>query len=78
MVNDKKKLGVAAILDEKNDIMMKTSAKPQVSDLIGQRLRTFYQDVAKEPIPDRFIDLLKKLEAASSGKKSKKTQFPID
>lgn len=35
---------------------------PGMADLIGQRLRSFYDDAAKQPIPDRFLDLLKKLE----------------
>jgi Anti-sigma factor NepR len=70
MVDDKKKLNKAPIVQEKNERMIKTSAKPQVSDLIGQRLRNYYQEVASEPIPDRFMDLLNQLDAASAKKKS--------
>lgn len=70
MVDDKKKLNRAPIVQEKNERMIKTSAKPQVSDLIGQRLRNYYQEVASEPIPDRFMDLLNQLDAASAKKKS--------
>ena len=40
-----------------------------VSDFIGQRLRKYYDEVAKQPIPDRFIDLLDRLEAKASPKK---------
>ena len=71
MVDDKKKVNKAPIVDEKNERMIKTSAKPQVSDLIGQRLRNYYEEVASEPIPDRFMDLLNQLDAASSAKKTK-------
>ncbi len=70
MVDEKKKLNKAPIVQEKNERMIKTSAKPQVSDLIGQRLRNYYQEVASEPIPDRFMDLLNQLDAASAKKKS--------
>ena len=45
------------------------SSKPEVSDLIGQRLKKFYNEVAQQPVPDRFLDLLSQLEAASSEKK---------
>jgi hypothetical protein len=43
-------------------------ARPQkpprvrVYGMIGQRLREFYDEVASEPVPDRFNDLLEKLE----------------
>ena len=69
MVDDKKKIDKAPIVNE-NERMIKTSAKPQVSDLIGQRLRNYYEEVANEPIPDRFMDLLNQLDAASAAKKS--------
>lgn len=70
MVDDKKKVIKAPIVNEKNERMIKTSAKPQVSDLIGQRLRNYYEEVASEPIPDRFMDLLNQLDAASAAKKT--------
>lgn len=70
MVDDKKKAKKTPIVNEKNERMIKTSAKPLVSDLIGQRLRNFYDEVASEPIPDRFMDLLNQLDAASAVKKA--------
>ena len=30
---------------------------------IGSRLREVYDDVARQPIPDRFIELMRQLEA---------------
>ena len=39
-----------------------------VSSAVGRRLRSMYQKVADEPVPDRFLDLLKQLE--SEGPKS--------
>lgn len=40
-----------------------SSAKPPVYDMIGRRLREFYDDVAQQPVPDRFAELLSKLDA---------------
>ena len=71
MVDDKKKKGMASKPGKKNESMTHTSAKPEVSDLIGQRLRNYYNEVAQQPVPDRFMDLLNQLEAASSTKKPK-------
>jgi Anti-sigma factor NepR len=56
--------------DKKIVKMMNASAKPEVSDLIGQRLRNYYNSVAEQPVPDRFMDLLNQLEAATTPKKT--------
>jgi Anti-sigma factor NepR len=66
---DKTKSGSAPKLSKKKDSMQHPLAKPEVSDLIGERLRSFYDDVAKQPVPDRFLDLLNQLQAASSPEK---------
>ena len=31
---------------------------------IGRQLRAVYDDVARQPVPDRFLELMKKLESA--------------
>lgn len=36
------------------------------SSAIGRRLKAYYDDVASEPVPDRFLSLLDKLDAAAS------------
>ncbi len=46
------------------------SAKPQVSDVIGHRLKSYYDELAAQPVPDRFLDLLDQLESASLPKKT--------
>ena len=46
------------------------SAKPQVSDLIGQRLKSYYDELAAQPVPDRFLDLLDQLESTARPKKA--------
>ena len=66
---DKTKNGSAPKLSKKKDSMQQSVAKPEVSDLIGERLRSFYDDVAKQPVPDRFLNLLNQLQAASSPEK---------
>jgi hypothetical protein len=63
---EKAKDGKTAQLSKKKNQLHPTLARPEVSDLIGERLRNFYEEVAKQPVPDRFIDLLKQLEAAGS------------
>jgi Anti-sigma factor NepR len=66
-----KKNGKAKKLKEQSDKMNQSLARPEVSELIGQRLRKFYDGISQQPVPDRFIDLLKKLEAATPPKKEK-------
>ena len=39
---------------------------------IGRELRRMYDDVAQEPIPDDFLDLLRKIDEADDGSKSGK------
>jgi hypothetical protein len=52
----------------------KASKKPgKRSDLavqaaIGNRLRAYYAGVAQEPVPERFVELLKRLDSKDSGR----------
>lgn len=62
---DKPNNNEATKVNKKKDNMQQSQVRPDVSDLIGQRLRSFYDDVSKQPVPDRFLDLLKKLETVS-------------
>jgi len=36
---------------------------PEIEAVIGRRLKALYDDVVSEPVPDRFLQLLAKLEA---------------
>ena len=36
---------------------------------IGKQLRAVYEDVVKEPVPDRFLELLQKLEQSTGSKR---------
>jgi Anti-sigma factor NepR len=39
---------------------------------IGRELRRMYDDVAQEPVPDDFLDLLRKIDDAQGEKSGKK------
>ncbi len=39
-----------------------TSPGVDVQAYIGRQLRAVYDDVAKQPVPERFLDLMKQLE----------------
>ena len=64
-----KKNGKAKTLKVKSDSMNRSLARPEVSDLIGLRLRKFYDGVSQQPVPDRFVALLEQLEKATPPKK---------
>ena len=48
--------------DEVADTASRRAAGTDVHAYIGRQLRAVYDDVAKQPIPDRFIELMKQLE----------------
>ncbi len=37
--------------------------EPRVHDIIGLRLKEYFDEIAYQPVPDRFVILLKQLEA---------------
>lgn len=41
---------------------------PPVHDMLSQKLKAYYADIASEPIPERLTALLAKLEAQSAKK----------
>jgi hypothetical protein len=73
MVEDGNKTAKAAKstnkTEKKTEKMNQAPNQPEIYDFIGQRLRNFYDEVAKQPVPDRFVELLNQLEAKSSQKK---------
>jgi hypothetical protein len=42
------------------------AADAAVQAAIGNRLRAYYAGVAQEPVPDRFVELLKRLDSSDS------------
>ncbi len=49
--------------------MAALSGKPPVYDMIGRRLRDYFDEVAKQPVPDRFLELLNRLDSKISPKR---------
>jgi hypothetical protein len=41
----------------------------EIQHKIGQQLRAIYDDVVQEGVPDRFADLLKRLDKPDEGSK---------
>jgi Anti-sigma factor NepR len=53
-----------------NMIQTKQDAAPlAMHDLLGDKLKAYYNEVVNQPVPDRFDELLRRLEARSSPKK---------
>ena len=69
MAKDKKESRSSGL--EKEFRQLKMSSKPGVTDLIGQQLRKYYDEVASQPVPSRFLHLLDKLDEATASKKPK-------
>jgi hypothetical protein len=42
--------------------------EPELQAFIGRQLRQTYDEVLNEPVPDRFLELLKELEELEAGK----------
>jgi hypothetical protein len=45
---------------------------------LGRQLRIIYQDIAEEPVPERFVELLNKLASREAGKEAKTEQALAD
>jgi Anti-sigma factor NepR len=65
---EKKAKGKSRKMNDRTTTTSATGSKPPVYDMIGSRLRDYYDDVAKQPVPDRFMDLLMQLEAKTAKK----------
>jgi Anti-sigma factor NepR len=53
---------------KQNDMSAGSSSDNILPDALGKKLRVLYNEVADQPVPDRFLDLLSQLEAATSKK----------
>ena len=45
-----------------------TPIDPRVQNEIGKHLRAVYDDVINEPVPEKFMELLEKLERSTTRK----------
>ena len=46
----------------KNKMQAKQETETVIDRAIGAKLRALYDEVAREPVPDRFVELLKQLD----------------
>jgi hypothetical protein len=62
---------------ERRDMMLRQSEAvagegegldPRLQAQIGQKLKAMFDEVAKAPVPDKFLDLLDKLETQEKSK----------
>jgi Anti-sigma factor NepR len=67
--SDKKgKAKVKHAMINRPDLMATSGGHPPVYDIIAARLRDYYDEVAKQPVPGRFVELLNQLEAKAKKK----------
>ncbi|MFM8701020.1 MAG: NepR family anti-sigma factor [Hyphomicrobiales bacterium] len=59
--NSRKRAGDGAV-SQSPAVSKGDRRKPSFQDHIGQELRAMYDEVLQQPIPDRFIELLKALD----------------
>jgi hypothetical protein len=63
--------GVKNLLPTGRDDMDAVQQTPQLDRQaqarIGEQLRSMYDDLLKQPVPDRFVELLRKLDAKEDG-----------
>jgi hypothetical protein len=43
----------------------KTAPLPPVQDVVGERLRAVYSEILRDPIPQRFVELLDRLDGGT-------------
>ena len=66
--DDKRRKAKDSMIERMRSISA-SGGKPPIYDMIGKRLRDYYDGVAAQPVPERFLDLLKQLESKTSTKK---------
>ena len=49
------------------DAMQSPQLDRQSQARIGEQLRSMYDDLLKQPVPDRFVDLLRKIDSKEGG-----------
>ena len=51
----------------------KAAPKPEMAEQIGQHLRSVYDEVLAQPVPDRFLELLRQLESKPGARPKKES-----
>jgi Anti-sigma factor NepR len=49
-----------------------------LTDQIGRHLRRLHEDVLRQPVPGRFLELVRQLESASSALPAHVADYPDD
>ena len=73
-MTERKPVGQEKSMDTADTRTRKTNAKPakltrEVQARLGQQLRAMYDDVVSQGVPDRFADLVNRIDA-SGGRKN--------
>ena len=53
--------------DEMDAVQQSPQLDRQAQARIGEQLRSMYDDLLKQPVPDRFVELLRKLDSKEGG-----------
>jgi hypothetical protein len=51
--------------------LRRAASKSEITDQIGLQLRSVYDDILAQPVPGRFLELLRQLESVSDVRSSK-------
>ena len=55
--------------DAPPEMTLQPAVQPQIQDHIGRQLRAIYEDLLSQPVPDRFTELLARLDRAPEDEK---------
>jgi hypothetical protein len=68
--NDKEPSGFSALPPPYTKLRSRPSARrtPSSDPEIGKKMRAMYEDLLKQPIPERFVELLEQLDRARENK----------
>jgi hypothetical protein len=72
-MNDKppKDAGTRMSKKSKKTMPQNSVSAPPFHDFIGAKLKSFYSQIANEPVPTRFTELLKQLDSQSQNEEKK-------
>jgi len=56
---------LAEVYEKLKELRRQGESAPEVQSRVGRQLRAMYRDVVRQGVPDRFGELIRKLDAAS-------------
>ncbi len=60
--------GEIRTMNDKTGKKGKTSSQQVVKEAVSSKLKAYYDDIARQEVPQRFLDLLADLDKAGGGK----------